>query len=144
MIAELGDDDLRPWLACAVVPVTAYLDTLGQPSWYARFIAHITADPELRAIAEEEFSAATGRSSNPLRDGLYRCVPELPDEVRAERSEMTGHLINQTVAARERQLADGAPPVRHTWTDCATGLIDALVGLWRAPVTIQTSAETSQ
>jgi len=136
MIAELGDDDdLRAWLACAVAPVTAYLDTLGQPSWYARFIAHITADPELRAIADEQFSAAAGRSSNPLQEGLYRCVPGLPDDIRAERSAMTGHLINQTVAARERELADGAPTVRQTWADCATGLIDALVGLWRAPVT---------
>src|SRR6266702_3029557 len=66
MITELGSaGDLRSWVACAVVPVTAYLDTLEPPSWYARFIAHITADPELRAIADEEFSTASGRPSNP-------------------------------------------------------------------------------
>ncbi len=50
MLAEIGDStELRDWVACAVRPITEHLDALGHPSWYARFIAQVTADPALQA-----------------------------------------------------------------------------------------------
>jgi hypothetical protein len=36
-------------------------------------------------------------------------------------------------AERERALAEDAPTPRTTWDATATGLVDALVGLWLAP-----------
>ena len=39
------------------------------------------------------------------------------------------------IAERERALADGTPTPRATWHDAASGVIDALVGVWLAPVT---------
>jgi hypothetical protein len=48
---------------------------------------------------------------------------------------MARHLIVHTCAERERALAEGAPTARSTWDDTAAGLIDAIVGMWQAPVT---------
>ncbi|GAA2438069.1 TetR/AcrR family transcriptional regulator [Actinomadura vinacea] len=135
MLAEIGDSaDLRDWVACAVRPVTGYLEALGTPSWYARFIAQVTDDPALRAVTAEEF-AAGAPSMRKLQDGLNRCLPDLPAEVHAERAAMTRHLITQMVADRERALADNAPTFRASWGEAANGLIDAIAALWEAPVT---------
>ncbi|MBE1593500.1 TetR/AcrR family transcriptional regulator [Nonomuraea angiospora] len=134
MVAELGDSaDVRDWVACMVRPVTEHLADLGSPTWYARFVAQVMTDPALRAIMDDET-----RSSASLRhtvEGFNRCLPELPAEVRAERGDMARQLIVHTCADRERALAEGAPTPRATWHDAATGLIDALVGMWLAPVT---------
>ncbi|MFI0821031.1 TetR/AcrR family transcriptional regulator [Streptomyces sp. NPDC021098] len=135
MLADIGDStELRDWVACAVRPTTEHLADLGHPSWYARFIAQVTADPALQALTTEEAFAAAP-SLHPMQDGLNRCLPDLPSEVYAERGAMTRHLITQMTAERERALADAAPTSRTTWHDTATGLIDAIVALWQAPVT---------
>ncbi|MFC3999330.1 TetR/AcrR family transcriptional regulator [Nocardiopsis sediminis] len=135
LIAEVGDStDLRDWVSCLVRPVTGHLEELGSPTWYARFIAQTTADPALQEIVTEE-SLATSASLGSLGESLHRCLPHLPPEVRAERGTMARHLIAQVSADRERALADGRPTTRRTWDDTATSLIDAIVGLWQAPVT---------
>ena len=135
MLADIGDStDLRDWVACAVRPTTEHLAALGHPSWYARFIAQVTADPALQAVTTAEAFAAAP-SLHPLQDGVNRCLPDLPAEVHAERGAMTRHLITQMTAERERALADATPTSRTTWHDTATGLIDVIVALWQAPVT---------
>ncbi len=135
MLADIGDStELRDWVACVVRPTTEHLAALGHPSWYARFIAQVTADPALQAVTTAEAFAAAP-SLHPLQDGVNRCLPDLPAEVYAERGAMTRHLITQMTAERERALADAAPTSRTTWHDTATGLIDAIVALWQAPVT---------
>lgn len=135
MMAAVGDSsELRDWVACAVCPVTEHLEALGIPSWYARFIAQATADPALLAVTAEEFAA--GSPSMPkLQEGLRRCLPELPAEVHAERAAMTRHLITQMTADREWDLANSESTSRTSWRDAANGLIDAIVGVWQAPVT---------
>jgi AcrR family transcriptional regulator len=134
MLADIEDsDDVRDWVACLVRPVTEHLADLGPLTWYARFVAQAVTDPALRTIMLEET-----RSSPLLRrtvEGFIRCLPELPPEVRAERGDMARQLITHMCAERERALAEGAPTARSSWHDSATGLIDALVGLWLAPVT---------
>ncbi|MEE2042974.1 TetR family transcriptional regulator, partial [Nocardiopsis tropica] len=40
-----------------------------------------------------------------------------------------------TFAEHERALAEGEPTPRGSWHEAATGLTDALTGLWLAPVT---------
>ncbi|MFF3372258.1 TetR/AcrR family transcriptional regulator [Streptomyces sp. NPDC002680] len=135
MIEAIGDSsELRDWVTCAVRPVTEHMESLGMPSWYARFIAQTTGDPALRADMVEEFVAASP-SMEKLQGGLNRCLPDLPPEVHAERAAMTRHLITQMTAERERALADGSPTSRTTWREAANGLIDAIVALWQAPVT---------
>ncbi|HEY3710988.1 MAG TPA: TetR family transcriptional regulator [Amycolatopsis sp.] len=124
---------LREWVACLVRPTTSYLDELGAPSWFARFGAQIMTDPALREIM------VTESLSSPVLahavDGLNRCLPQLPREVRAERGDMVRQLMIHVTAERERALAEGTPTPRATWADAATGLIDGIIGLVLAPVT---------
>ncbi|MBB5953805.1 hypothetical protein FHS29_000375 [Saccharothrix tamanrassetensis] len=68
-------------------------------------------------------------------DGLNRCLPSLPLPVHLERGDMTRNLLSHTCAQRERALAEGAPVRGNTWEDMGAGLVDAITGLWPAPVT---------
>ncbi|MCI3273655.1 TetR/AcrR family transcriptional regulator [Streptomyces cylindrosporus] len=134
LLAETGDSaELRDWVACLVRPTPTYLAELGSPTWFARFSAQVMADPALHEIVvDETLSAPVWRR---ILTGLHRCLPELPAEVRAERIAMTRHVILHMCADRERALALGTPTPRASWHDAATGMIDAIVGIWTAPVT---------
>jgi AcrR family transcriptional regulator len=134
MLAEVaGSTDVRDWVACLVRPTAAHLAALGNPTWFARFGAQVMTDPAFRDIMIEE--ALTAPSLHQILHELNRCLPDLPAEVRAERGDMARQLMVHMYAERERALAEGAPTPRSSWHEAATGLIDALVGLWLAPVT---------
>ncbi|MBT2418927.1 TetR family transcriptional regulator [Streptomyces sp. ISL-22] len=134
LLAGLRDpDDVRGWVDCLVRPVLEHLAALGSPTWYARFCAQVVSDPALHQLMVEE--ALTSPSLQRIVEGLNRCLPDLPAEVRAERAEMVRHLIVHVAAERERALAEHTPTPRATWDDAATGLADAVVGMWLAPVT---------
>ena len=138
MMAEVDDStDLRDWVACMVRPVAEHLESLGSPTWYARFMAQVMADPALHAVMIEE-SLAISPSLRQLLHGLGRCPPDLPAGMLLERAVMARHLIVQMSVERERALAAHAPTYQPTWYDTATDLIDAIVGLWQAPVTRST------
>lgn len=126
-------DDLRTWLACMVQPITDYLDRLGSPTWFARFAAQVMADPSIRDVLVDEVTF--GPALRETAENLSRCLPQLPGEVLAERTEITRNVVLQTCADRERALATGRYTPRRTWADAATGVVDALVGLWTAPIT---------
>ncbi|MFG2352220.1 TetR/AcrR family transcriptional regulator [Streptomyces sp. NPDC048521] len=132
-LAAAGDSaDVRDWVDCLVRPVTEHLAGLGSPTWYARFCAQVMTDPALHAIMVEE--SLTSPALREAIEGLNRTLPELPPEVRAERGQMVRLLILHTCAERERALAEGTATARATWSEVATGLADAIVGLWLAPV----------
>lgn len=134
MVAEIGDSPhVRDWVACLLRPSTEYLDSLGSPTWFARFAAQVMTDPALRTIMVDE--ALTAPSLHRILDGLNRCLPDLPADVRAERDDMARQLMVHMLAERERALAEGSATPRSSWHDAATGLIDAIVGIWQAPVT---------
>ncbi|MFF3754677.1 TetR/AcrR family transcriptional regulator [Streptomyces sp. NPDC002018] len=133
MVAEAGGStDVRDWVACLVRPVTDHLAALGRPTWYARFCAQAMTDPALRGIMIQESLSAS--SLYRIIEGLDACLPDLPPEVRAERGDMARQLMVHMCAERERALALGAATPRSSWRDAGTGLIDAIVGLWLAPV----------
>lgn len=135
MLAEVDGDpqDVRDWVACLVRPPVQHLAALGNPTWFARFSAQVMTDPALRDIMIEE--SGNSPTLQRILAGLNRCLPQLPAEVRAERDDMARQLMVHMTAERERALAEGTPTPRATWQDAANGLIDALVGLWTAPVT---------
>jgi AcrR family transcriptional regulator len=134
MVAEIGDStNVRDWITCLVCPVTDHLDATGSPTWFARFGAQVMTDPTLRPIMIDE--ALSSPSLLLIVESLDRCLPDLPPEVRSERSDMARQLLVHMVAERERALAEGIPTPRSSWRDAATGLIDALVGMWLAPIT---------
>ncbi|GGU27866.1 TetR/AcrR family transcriptional regulator [Lentzea flava] len=134
MLAEIGDStELRDWLSCLVRPVTDHLTEVGSPTWFARFGAQVMTDPTLQPIIVEETQSSP--SMVRVLAGLDLCLRHLPDDVRAERFDMSRQLLVHMIAERERALAEGTPTPRASWHDAATGLVDALVGLWLAPIT---------
>ncbi|MBP2326883.1 AcrR family transcriptional regulator [Kibdelosporangium banguiense] len=134
MLDEIGDSsDVRDWVGCLVYSVTEHLAAQGSPTWFARFAAQVMTDPALRDIMIDE--ALTSPVMQQIVDGLNRCLPELPLQVRIERGDMTRQLIVHMMAERERALAEGTATTRPRWHDTATSLIDAIVGMWLAPVT---------
>jgi AcrR family transcriptional regulator len=128
-----GSTDIRDWVDCLVRPTAEHLQALGSPTWYARLAAQLAADPRWHA----QFVARSLQSESLRRtvDAFRGCLPDLPPEVLVERSEMARLLTVHVYAAHETALAEGRRPARATWAECADGLVDALVGLWTAPVT---------
>jgi AcrR family transcriptional regulator len=133
LVAEVDAGDLRAWINCLVRPVTEHLAAVGSPTWFARFGAQVMTDPTLRPIIVEETQSSP--SLVRIIAGLDDCLPGLPDDVRRERYDMARQLLVHMIAERELALAEGTPTPRASWHDAATGLVDALAGLWLAPVT---------
>jgi AcrR family transcriptional regulator len=133
LVAIKGSSNLRDWVGCLVRPLTDHLASLGSPSWYARFIAQVTIDPAFRRMVVDETVASA--SMQETIEGLNRCMPVLPEDVREERGDMSRQLIVHMCAERERALQAGTATPRATWEAAAVGLVDALVGLWLAPFT---------
>ncbi|GAA1866250.1 TetR/AcrR family transcriptional regulator [Pseudonocardia ailaonensis] len=127
-----GSQDVRDWVACLVLPMTRHLEALGSPTWFARFAAQVMTDPALRAVVSEEMAGS--RSLLAALGGLHACLPDLAVPVLAERGDMIRQLMVHMTAERERALADGAPTPRPTWDAAAAGLVDAITGIWLAPV----------
>ncbi len=137
-----GSREVRDWVGCLVRPAPEHLDTLGLPSWYARFAVQVMTDPLLRAIVTDE-----ALTREPLRETLYglgRCLDALPAEVRAERGDMARQLITHTCAERERALAEGTSTRQPSWDDTAGALTDAITGLLLAPATPRSSAKEAR
>jgi AcrR family transcriptional regulator len=126
-------DDMRSWVACLVRPLTDHLAALGNPTWYARFAAQVMTDPACYHIVVKD--ALTSESLVQVIDGISRCLPELPTDIRAERNLMARNLLMHTCADRERAMAASTSAPPSSWQAAGSGLIDAIVGLWLAPVT---------
>ena len=136
MVAQTPDaTNLREWVACLVCPLTEHLAELGNPTWYARFAAQAMADPAYHKIVVKD--ALASRSLVQVIEGINRCLPDLPGAVHAERNIMARNLLMHTCAEWERALSEGSPVRRSGWREATSGLIDAIVGLWLAPVTAQ-------
>jgi AcrR family transcriptional regulator len=134
LLDGLGSESgLREWIGCLVRPTTDHLARLGNPTWYARFSAQAMTDPGLREIFTEEALASPAMQQ--IVDGLKRSLPDLPLEVRQERGQMARLLIVHMCAEFERALVEDTPRARSSWHELAAGLIDAIAGLWQAPVT---------
>lgn len=133
-VAQIDDpSDMRAWVAALVCPLTDHLAELGNPTWYARFAAQVMTDPAYHNMIVKD--ALSSSSLVRVLDGINGCLPDLPVDVRVERNIMGRNLLMHSCADRERLLAQGSPVARSSWQDAATGLIDALIGLWHAPVT---------
>ncbi|MEV6348289.1 TetR/AcrR family transcriptional regulator [Actinoplanes sp. NPDC051851] len=132
--ARTGSTDLRDWVACMVLPFTLHLGELGTPTWYGRLAAQIMTEPSLRKLAASELHDA--RHFYMVIDGLHRCLPGLTPELRRRRDDMARMLLVHTCAHRERTLPDDSEAARTAWATTAAELIDAIEGLYRAPVTI--------
>lgn len=133
MLTRTGDSrNVRDWVACLVYPGTDHLAELNSPTWYARFVAQVMTDPVLREVMVDE---TFGPSVQKSLDGLNRCLPDLPLPVRIDRGDMALQLMVHMLAERERSLGDSTQVTHSGWPAYATVLVDAISGLWTAPVT---------
>lgn len=134
LLAEIkGSTDVRDWITCLVRASTDYYRELGAPTWYARFSAQVLTDPGLRSVVYIE--ALSSPSLQETLVSLAACLPDMPAEVRHARAEMARQVMVHMCAEREKMLADGEGLEVSGWNDFSTDLVDALVGLWCAPVT---------
>jgi AcrR family transcriptional regulator len=132
MIETLSDGPrLRPWLLALVKPVTDHLSSLGRKSFYARFLAQVTTDPTLRQLVVDRWIAT--ETMRVVTEGVTERLPSLAPAVFAERSDMMRYLIVHALAERESALHARRPTARASWDEAADGIVDALLGLWRAP-----------
>ncbi|RRO17238.1 TetR/AcrR family transcriptional regulator [Saccharopolyspora rhizosphaerae] len=130
LVAECDDSrEVRDWLACLVLPSVEHHASL-RGSTLARFTAQLMSDPSLRELVVAE--ALTGPTLMRIMDGLNDCLPELPLRAKIVRNDMTRHVLVHMMAEQERALAEGT--ARLTWEETAQNVIDALTGLWLAPV----------
>ncbi|MBM7413888.1 MULTISPECIES: TetR/AcrR family transcriptional regulator [Nocardiaceae] len=132
-VAAIGEGaDLRAWVSALVLPSTQYFAELGAPTWYARFASQVMTDPVLRPIlVDEALSSATLRET---LTGITSCLPPIPADVRSARGAMARTLLTHVMAEREAEFAaSGADPTPY-WTACGIDLVDAIVGIWSAPV----------
>jgi AcrR family transcriptional regulator len=135
-VAALGPGaELRDWVECLVLPLTEHLTAMGNPTWYARFAAQVMADPAYQKTVTRD--ALTLPTLVTVVESINRCLPDLPSPVRVERNIMARNLLMHTCAEYERALTDGASLPLTSWRTAASGLVDALVGLWLAPSTRQ-------
>lgn len=128
-----GSTEIEDWVRCLVYPVTEHLASLGEVTWYARFSAQLESDPVYRELFADE--SLVSKSVQRIIDGLHTCLPEAPSHLRRERNMMARLLIVHTCAERERARVDYTAIERHTWEQTASGLVDAITGLYLAPVT---------
>lgn len=132
LVAIEGSTDVRDWVACMVQASTGHYARSQTSSWYARFSAQVLTDPVLRDVVYAETLASP--SLQQTIAGLAACLPDMPPEVRQTRADMVRHLMTHMCAERERAVAEMTAP-QDGWDDFAAALVDALVGLWLAPVT---------
>lgn len=134
-VAGVGDSrDLVDWVACLVRPYTDHLASLGHPCWFARFCAQVMTDPVYSEVMTD--SALTSPPLQQVLAGIAECVPDLPEKVRTERFTFTTLVLNQGCAYYEAAFDEGRQAPRSDWDEVGSGLIDSMVGLWRAPVTM--------
>ena len=98
-------------MACLVRPLTDHLAALGNPTWYARFAAQAMTDPAYHNIVVKD--ALSSPSLVQVIDGINRCLPDLPVDVRFERNIMARNLLMHTCADLERALAAGHVDAPH-------------------------------
>ena len=129
-----GSTDIRAWITCLVRPSTVHMAELGTPSWFARFNAQVATDPTLRVLAYQE-TERVSPSLTPMVRGLGEALAYLPADIRTARGSMGRLLMTHMCAERELQLANDGAAEATSWDDFGTDLIDAMVGMWTAPVT---------
>lgn len=124
-----GRVEAREHVASLVLPFTEHLAQLGNPSWFARFLTQLAADPVFSADVHVEILLAPS-----YQEGLaavWSHLPELPPQEAALRGQMAWYAIVHTCADQERTAdASGAPA---DWAQVGEAVIDAVTGLLLAP-----------
>lgn len=141
-LTEVGSEPgVRDWLRCLVGPEVEYLAELGAPSYFARFFAQVSSDPSATVLLYEE----TARSEvlMTILDRFYATLPAFSDDVLEVRNNLTRHIIVNALADIER-AAEGGEARTVPWQHQRDLVVDALTGMWLAPVTAHTTSGVAE
>jgi AcrR family transcriptional regulator len=131
----------RALLEAVLLPLAEELGHADGVSWYARFLQQVAFEPGFDAFAGSRRSVTEGLATvaGRLRDEL----PDLPDDLQAQRLRLAFRYLVHSLADHERAL--GA----HTTSTAATALlvadlVDTADALLTAPVSHTTSHELAE
>lgn len=126
---QAAADSLLADLRAMVMPQVMLFEQLGAPSWRARALAAMYADPAVRGVIKElGHDPVTGGT---VFDSIGARLADFDREVVAARAKLLG-VMTVTVCAEleEREAAGEDAP----WLNAGWFLCDALAGMLQAPV----------
>lgn len=135
--ADGRGDDVAALVEALVVPLVEAMGEAPQSSWYGRFLAEFTADPQATArLADVDRGVMTGLRR--VIAGMEAHLHSLPAPIRRQRIDLAIRMTILATAEYERRrdagrLEAGAPAL------LAAGLCDAVIGLLDAPVSASTA-----
>ncbi|MCX4537702.1 TetR/AcrR family transcriptional regulator [Streptomyces sp. NBC_01669] len=134
MIAEMQAQgrpaDLRCLLEELVFPLAIAVS--AGTTHYGRFLAQLVVDPQYNSYDWE--SAASFRL---VRQGIRRCLAEMPEPVVEQRLRMLGLVLVHTAADHERRGDTSPGETPPAW---AVPFVDAVEGMLTAPVSAAAAA----
>jgi AcrR family transcriptional regulator len=135
--AEGRGHDVEALVEALVVPLVEAMGEAPQSSWYGRFLAEFTADPQATArLADVDRGVMTGLRR--VIAGLEAHLHALPSPIRRQRIDLAIRMTILATAEYERRrdagrLEAGSPAL------LAAGLCDAVTGLLDATVSASTA-----
>jgi len=135
--ADGRGDDVTALVEALVVPLVEAMGEAPQSSWYGRFLAEFTADPQATArLADVDRGVMTGLRR--VISGLQAHLHSLPAPIRRQRIDLAVRMTILATAEYERRR-DAGRLEAGSLAVLAAGLCDALTGLLDAPVSASTS-----
>jgi AcrR family transcriptional regulator len=130
-------DDVAVLVEALVVPLIDAIGDVPGSSWYGRFLAAFTADPEATArLADVDRGVMTGLRR--IITGLDAHLAGLTEPLRRQRIGLAIRLTVQAAAEYERKRDAGLG--QPGWTAVlSAALCDALIGLLDAPMSASTA-----
>lgn len=113
-----------------VVPVTAALAALPQPSHRARFLRQAYNDPATVEMMRSKSDQAPVASA--LFDSVAAHLDHLDPKIVKGRAQLMAHILVTTCANIEERAGETTP---REWADVADFLCDAIAGMLLAPIT---------
>ena len=130
---------LRDLVEALVYPLAESLGTREQPTWYLRFIEETFRDPDTDPVDLGGRDVTEGLRA--VVDGMTAQLADLPDVVRAERIALTVELVVHALARREARAQSARLHPDASTSFVAANLVDAALGVLRAPVSSATRYE---
>ncbi len=129
--------DVTALVEALVVPLVEAMGEAPQSSWYGRFLAEFTADPQATArLAEVDRGVMTGLRR--VIAGLQAHLHPLPAPIRRQRIDLAVRMTILATAEYERRR-DAGRLEAGSLAVLAAGLCDALTGLLDAPLSASTA-----
>lgn len=135
--ADGRGEDVTALVEALVLPLVEAMGEEPRSSWYGRFLAEFTADPEATTrLADVDRGVMTGLRR--VIAGMEAHLHSLPAPIRRQRIDLAIRMTILATAEYERRR-DAGHPQAGSPAVLAAGLCDAVTGLLDAPVSASTT-----